>query len=271
MFSFRQIVGRAGCATHYTIGASLGQGGFGQVHLAENSRNHTVVIKCLSIKAIRHWKHLCTSIPREVFILAQLQSITGVVRIVDYFAQGPNFFICFEHQDYIIDLIEFANNCRKVPEAYVKKLFSQLVSIVAEIHSRGYFHGDLKLDNILLNRSTFQIVICDFGSSNALEQGTEVYFAGTPEYAPPQYFTSTPYAPEHYEVWSLGVVAYSLLEGCLPFDSPPKIKAAQLEWSPRLLKDLSPEMKDIVARCLDPCEKTRITLRELRIHNWLFP
>ena len=75
---------------------------------------------------------------------------------------------------------------QRLPEDTCKHIFKQLVRATAYMHSKGYAHRDLKLDNILMDVATKNIKIIDFGFSLRAKADEKLtVFCGTPHYMDP--------------------------------------------------------------------------------------
>ncbi|CAD0057959.1 unnamed protein product [Aureobasidium pullulans] len=110
------------------------------------------------------------------------------------------------------------------PQELVDIILSLEVGIHA-MHSLGISHGDIKLENVLLT-SDQKSKLIDFGSAtfhrcrvDALEAETNVTPGdyGTPAYLPPEVFTSLEYDRAKADLWALGVLAYVLFAGRMPW------------------------------------------------------
>ncbi|THZ79029.1 kinase-like protein [Aureobasidium pullulans] len=109
-------------------------------------------------------------------------------------------------------------------EELVDIILSLEVGIHA-MHNLGISHGDIKLENVLLI-SNHKPKLIDFGSAtfhrcrvDALEAETNVAPGdyGTPAYLPPEVFTSLEYDRAKADLWALGVLAYVLFAGRMPW------------------------------------------------------
>ncbi|VDK34725.1 unnamed protein product [Taenia asiatica] len=116
----------------------------------------------------------------------------------------------------------------KMKEKDARIKFRQIVSAVQYCHAKGIVHRDLKFsplmrsvlqaENLLLDES-MNLKIADFGFSNNYSAGRKLdTFCGSPPYAAPELFLGRKYDGPEVDVWSLGVILYTLVSGSLPFD-----------------------------------------------------
>lgn len=101
----------------------------------------------------------------------------------------------------------------------VQKIFAQLVGAVSYVHLQSCVHRDLKLENILFDKHE-NVKLVDFGFTREYEGRVNHLqtFCGTICYSAPEMLKGEKYAGEKVDVWSLGIILYSLLCGELPFD-----------------------------------------------------
>ena len=152
---------------------------------------------------------------------------------------------------------------RMMPEARVRRVIGEIASGLAAAHRRGVIHRDIKPGNIVIDGETGRAVLCDFGiaAAGALRAArrsdrltSEGAYVGTPAYMSPE-TASGEEAIDKSDVYSLGVVAYELLTGHVPFTGTAiKVMAAHVHDEVpdlhALRADLSPEIVELVERSL---------------------
>lgn len=99
----------------------------------------------------------------------------------------------------------------------VRSAFMQLVDAIEYCHSRGVYHRDIKLENILCSKDGSKVWLADFGLATT-EPLSYQFGVGTQYYISPESIAGTehragPYSPAHNDVWSLGVVMLNMITG----------------------------------------------------------
>ncbi|KAF2448678.1 kinase-like protein [Karstenula rhodostoma CBS 690.94] len=138
------------------------------------------------------------------------------------------------------DLFDVANTNRELLGVdLVQRIFAELVSATRYLHNKLVVHRDIKLENVLLNIpvSTVPLLknprshlypiatLTDLGLSRRIPAPPESPLlatrCGSEDYAAPEILLGQPYDGRQTDAWALGVLLYALMEGRLPFDSPP--------------------------------------------------
>ena len=153
---------------------------------------------------------------------------------------------------------------QRLPEATCKYIFKQLVRGIAYMHSKQYAHRDLKLDNILMDSSTKNIKIIDFGFSLKTAENEKLnVFCGTPHYMDPDIVKKQAYSPKAADVWACGVILYIIYVGKLPFfgefeaDLFRKIQLGKFTAVPPEVGD--DKVRNLFKRIFDVNSATRLT------------
>ncbi|KAI8608260.1 kinase-like domain-containing protein [Chytriomyces sp. MP71] len=180
------------------------------------------------------------------------------------------------------ELFEHILTSRCLSEEESRKMFAQIISAVGFIHNIGIVHRDLKLENILLDEER-NVLITDFGFANK-SQGSEGLLktsCGSPCYAAPELVTSdSGYVGEAADIWSCGVILFSMIAGYLPYDDDPEnpdgdninllynyIMETKLVYPDYVPKDC----QHLINRILVPNPQYRAGIQEIMNHHWLKP
>ena len=122
-------------------------------------------------------------------------------------------------------------------------------------HDYGILHRDFKLDNILLHNHDKRVSICDFGVSRITSPGEVVEGkCGTPAYIPPEIIMDKGYTGFWSDMWSLGVILYTMVVGAVPFkaNSVPELYKKIFKCDYDLPNWLSDEVCDLISKMLQP-------------------
>jgi hypothetical protein len=213
----------------YRIEQLLGRGGMGAVYRARDMRlDRLVALKVVRAdllgdpEARRRFR-------REAQIVARLQH-PSIVSVFDYgtFADGGAYLVMELVRGE--DLRRVLQREGRLEPLRAIAILSPVCAAIDAAHRDGVLHRDLKPENILLPGGDMAAKVLDFGVAKVMadraepatgaEAGTMVTAAGilvgTPAYmAPEQFHGSSPDA--RTDVFSLGVIAYEMLSGELPF------------------------------------------------------
>lgn len=163
----------------------------------------------------------------------------------------------------------------EVEEEVARKFFRQLVSAVEYCHANFVVHRDLKLENIVLDESKRNIKIIDFGLSTTITPGRLLDAnCGSLQYVAPEVLQGHGYIGPSSDIWSMGVILFSMIHMRLPFykynSGQEKVLNAAL--SSRFYVDSTvcgPYLTDLLYQLLDPDPLSRITIGEIRLHTWV--
>lgn len=174
------------------------------------------------------------------------------------------------------DLLDFIKSHGAVPEAQTGVWFHQLVDGIDYCHKHGVVHRDLKCENLLLNKNNV-LKITDFGfarngmlSTDSNRPKLSETYCGSYAYAPPEILCGIPYNPMLSDIWSMGVVLFTMMFGRLPYDDTNhKILLHQVQKPPVFPsgKSVAEDAKDLMCRILSPA-KRRIQMDEIRKDHW---
>uniref|UniRef100_A0A671WNL6 non-specific serine/threonine protein kinase n=1 Tax=Sparus aurata TaxID=8175 RepID=A0A671WNL6_SPAAU len=166
--------------------------------------------------------------------------------------------------DYLV-----AHGRMKEKEARAK--FRQIVSAVEYCHQKRIVHRDLKAENLLLD-ADMNIKIADFGFSNEFTLGSKLdTFCGSPPYAAPELFQGKKYDGPEVDVWSLGVILYTLVSGSLPFDGQnlKELRERVLRGKYRIPFYMSTDCENLLKKLLVLNPGKRGSLQQIMKDRWM--
>ncbi|GAQ79569.1 hypothetical protein KFL_000330150 [Klebsormidium nitens] len=262
---------------HYQLKSRnpIGHGTFGKVYLME----HRVSGVRTAVKALKKDKireeglSSIQKVRREIDLMRQINH-PNVIRLYEV-VETADFILLVTEYAQGGELYDYITDNTRLPEHEARRIFQQIIAGVAYCHHRRVVHRDLKPENILLDENR-NVKIADFGLGNAITDGNFFKtWCGSPNYAAPEVVARHPYAGPESDIWSCGVVLYTLVCGRLPFDDPSvaslydTIKRGAYSFPGEV--PLTPGVVDLIARILVVDPLKRITIQEIRRHPWFFP
>ena len=201
----------------YRISKMIGQGGMGEVYLAENDLSgQKVALKVVSPELMKD-KGVRARFLEEARVMSRLKH-PNVVQLQNFFEEGGRFFMVLEFVPgrELDDMLD--ERPLSVDEAVA--LARQVLSGLAYVHSLGdpVVHRDMKPSNILVTPEN-QAVIIDFGVAKAVgrQKMTKTGAAvGTYEYMSPEQVRGEDVGPSS-DCYAMGVVLFKMLSGVVPF------------------------------------------------------
>jgi len=247
----------------------ISNGAYGAVHLVRHKQTR----QRFAMKKINKQNLLLRNQVEQVFAERDIMSFTDNPFVVSMFCS-------FETKRYLCMVMEYVEggdcatllkNMGPFPLDLARLYFAETVLAVEYLHSFGIVHRDLKPDNLLIT-AMGHIKLTDFGLSKmglmnlatTLSEGyldretrqfTDKQVFGTPEYLAPEVILRQGYA-RTVDWWSLGVILYEFLIGCVPFfgETPEELFAHvindEIEWPDDEDWPMSDESKDIISQLL---------------------
>ena len=247
----------------YSRGSHIGHGGNGVVYEVTRIFDG----KLFAAKQVRRPPDCFHIIPGEIMVLTQVQDIPGVIDMVEYFMLPECYIIIMEHFDSK-DLQEYILEHGILSEALTKDIFKQVLRAVIFCDTRGVFHGDIKAGNILINVTTGQTKLIDFGCSGIAPKRTLFHdYDGPHICAPPEWICQKEYTSEGLTVWTLGLLLFHLVNGDIPFETEEGIQRKCVRSLNR--RKLSLNLQSLIDGCLMKKQDQRLTLTDMSNHPWI--
>lgn len=226
--------------------------------------------KCVSRKLLVE-AGLFLRFEQEVRIL-QTMHHPNIIEVHDIVFGEEYIFLIMEYCTHG-ELFNYIIEKGRLLEDEAHALFTQLINAINYIHSKGIAHRDLKPENILLD-SNMNIKLTDFGlchtSAGQILLKTP---CGSPFYAPPEVIKGEQYDGFKGDVWSLGVVLYTMTTGALPWTNlqAPKLFIQISTGDYVIPKNISCILANLIKSMMtvDPAE--RISVEHILEHPWISP
>ncbi|XP_053164769.1 serine/threonine-protein kinase MARK1 isoform X6 [Hemicordylus capensis] len=253
---------------NYRLLKTIGKGNFAKVKLAR----HVLTGREVAVKIIDKTQLNPTSLQklfREVRIMKILNH-PNIVKLFEVIETEKTLYLIMEYAsggevfDYLV-----AHGRMKEKEARAK--FRQIVSAVQYCHQKCIVHRDLKAENLLLD-GDMNIKIADFGFSNEFTIGNKLdTFCGSPPYAAPELFQGKKYDGPEVDVWSLGVILYTLVSGSLPFDGQnlKELRERVLRGKYRIPFYMSTDCENLLKKLLVLNPIKRGSLEQIMKDRWM--
>ncbi|MEJ2545077.1 MAG: protein kinase [Calditrichaceae bacterium] len=237
--------------SHYQILEKLGEGGMGEVYLAEDLKlERKVAIKFLPHYMTRN-KENVERLEREAKAIAALNH-PNIVTIYEIAEVDNQTFIVMEYIDGQSLRPKIENGFSDLNE--IIDITNQICDGLAEAHKSDIVHRDIKPENILIDKNG-HVKILDFGLAKlkGISKLTkEASTFGTIYYMSPEQVQGQE-VDHRSDVWSLGIVLYEMLAAKVPFtgDYEQAVIYSILIDQPEIPAEIPSNLKHIITTCLE--------------------
>ena len=245
----------------------------GRLYTGRDRNNRDVVIKQIPRAKVSNWATFDGAIvPSEIyyhFRAASFDTEGVIIKPIVWFEKKSSFVLIMERLQHSCDLFDLTKKYGKLADGAAQVIFSRVLKMVETLNRAGIAHRDIKDENIVVDQSTLEVKLIDFGCATALTKCTETEFSGTPEFYPPEFWRSRSYTHEALNTWSCGVVLYILLNGGLPYASVDDIAFYRVEADQNVKRN-SPKAQKILCQALQGFSSKRISLPSLKtlVDQW---
>lgn len=215
----------------------------------------------------------------------------NILHIVDIYEDNVNFYFISE-QVKGCQIYEIMKNQSNFTEKIAGKIFSQIASMIYYLHYRGCVHGFIRPEIInlwkeqtgceALNESSnenFNVLLLDFGdlmnfSHEYQEELNKIDSLYKPFHLAPEILRNRN-VTEKVDVFACGVILYTMICGRPPYygithrEIKDKILQGDLKFDDVEWKSISPSVKDLIIKMLNPSPEKRISSKDIICHSWV--
>ena len=246
----------------YHLAERIGSGGMGDVYKAYNAAlNRTAAVKIL------HQKDMAERFRNEAYIQSSV-SHPNIACMYEYLVSGNTPCIIMEYVEGET-LDTYLHKRGKLSNPETENIIRQIASSLAYLHKKDIIHRDIKPQNFKI-QSNGKITMLDFGiaKNKYTPKLTQLGFVvGTTEYMAPEQFQQQ--VEKKSDIWSLGVLAYELITGYLPFEANnpvtlrSKIEKGSFTDPKIMVPQVSEKLKSVIEKSLRQNPAGRISANEI--------
>jgi len=255
----------------YTFERRLGAGKFGVVNQVclNKDRNQKYAVKSIKIESIMSELKL---IENELDIIRQVDH-PNIIKHYESYNDGEYLHIVTELCTGG-ELFERIARKGKFTESESAKIMEKILTAISFLHNLEICHRDIKPENFMFNSSDpdAEIKIIDFGlSTKFISEKSMKDIVGTPFYVAPEVLEGV--YTNACDIWSLGVVLYTMLNGRPPFNGTSsevlsKVAKAAVFFPEKNWRGVTTEARDIISKMLERNPEKRLTAKQCLEHPW---
>ena len=244
-------------AGRYRIETLIGLGGMGAVYrVSDTFEMRQVALKVISTEGNANVTDIPTAIERfrrEARYAYQLRH-NNIVPVLNFGQDGPLLYL-------VMPLItggtlkSLLKSEQPLPLALTQRYLNELADAIDAIHAhpQQIVHRDIKPSNLLIHQNDGRLVVADFGIARAMQKDHPLtqrgWAIGTEHYVAPEQEHGR--ALPASDIYSMGVVAYQMLTGLLPFQAVVRSHAAELPTPSQLNSAVPPAVDAVIERAME--------------------
>jgi calcium-dependent protein kinase len=252
----------------------LGSGANGDVRLATSKRNSSQKVAVKSFRLNNMSKDEMSAVRAELRNYLTMDH-PHIARLFDVYESKDHLHLVMECLDGG-DAFDRIAKMKKMTEQEASKTLRQMLLSLSYMHSHGYVHRDVKLENFVYDAdNSDHLKLIDFGFSAVWDASSREKMheaVGTLSYCAPEVLLGS--YTSQCDLWSLGVVAYIVVCGRMPFfgndqKQMRQISAGIYQMDGERWADISSECKDFIRSLLQVDPHVRLSAQAALEHPWI--
>jgi len=278
--------------SEFTITNQLGKGSSGFIRNAVHNKTGTKVIIKYVVKSLIlkgcwtdnnylvkqkvniKYNEMNRKFPNEIAVLQYIHDeLNGNVpdnltTLITYWEDSIYYYLVFADTHYDSDLFDYIDKSPNdtMPENEARTIFKNILDAIQILHHHNIVHRDIKDENVLINYETKEIQLIDFGSSTFYEQDKKLSnFVGSYVFAAPEIIQGLTYEGPPQDIWSLGILLYTMIYKNTPFNDYYEILRGKMKFP----SDISKECQELILWMTNRDISKRPTIDDVLSHPWI--
>jgi serine/threonine protein kinase len=258
----------------YQLNKKLKSGSFATVCAGTHRKTgKRCAVKCVYRKKLT--PNDDSTILSEVQIMSSIRH-PSICPIWDFFMEDECYFIVMPLMEGG-DVFDKIANMKKYDENIARNLVSDMIKAIAHLHENNIAHCDLKSRNLLLssNNDDSSVILADFGfAARVYSPKSLTKQCGTPYFVAPEILLQNGYDTQS-DMWSVGIIIYSLLSGGLPFTGKTHLELFKaiikggFDFNATQWDEVSASAKDLISKLLVKDPSSRLSAHDALCHSWI--
>ena len=204
-------------ANRYVIINKLGEGAYGTVYLAEDSKNNNIKVALKQLKGGTVEEGVPISCLREISLLKELSHI-NIVKLMDVIHLNSSITLVFEYVETDLKELLKKNQNKPLPPKLYKSLLYQLLKGIHNIHKMKILHRDIKSENLLISKDNV-LKITDFGLARGYGLPIKNFRNDVVSlwYRAPDILLGNEQYERSVDMWSIGCIFGEMITGSIFF------------------------------------------------------
>jgi len=240
---------------------------------SKSARNIVILCECEETKELVAIKLIEITerkyvfpVDNEVEILKNIPKHENIVGFITSFRTDEHIALVLEYVPNSQDLFDFINDNPRLKVKEALGICAQLNRVINHLHQHNICHGDIKPENILIEKDTNKIKLLDFEFASCKKYSSNV--SGSPHYLSPEKWRRKENFDTHAaDMWSLGVTFYVILTGTLPFNGQDNHMTMRLIKKGKYPQPKEEMVRDFFSCILQMDPEKRVTADELQKHE----
>ena len=204
-------------ADRYVVISKLGEGAYGNVFLAEDSKNNNVKVALKQLKGGTVEEGVPISCLREISLMKELSHV-NIVKLMDVIHLSSSITLVFEYVETDLKELLKKNENKPLPPKLYKSLLYQLLKGIQNIHKMKILHRDIKSENLLISKDNV-LKITDFGLARGYGLPIKNFRNDVVSlwYRSPDILLGNEQYERSVDMWSIGCIFGEMVTGTIFF------------------------------------------------------